>query len=118
MSNTLTEFELELREWDDAKLAQALDNLNVQRDHKRLYTGVQKLAIRAEASRRLRWGRKAEAAEFKSYRVEVQCFVDARNEDEARDNVEAVLQGIIHGVDTGITFTFEMLDGAVEEIGS
>lgn len=90
MSNMLTEYQAEVRSWSDEQLAHALDHLNNSRDHKRLYTGIQKKDIRDEASRRLRWGRKAEQA-TQDFRVAVTLTVEAGDPDQAKDNAEAVL---------------------------
>ncbi len=104
MSNMLTEYQKEVREWTDDQLAYALDHLNDSRDHKRLYTGVQKRDIRDEASRRLRWGRKAEMV-HRDFDVPVTLTVEATDPDQAKDNAEVVLTAALSDP-IGVHWTF------------
>lgn len=95
MSNNLSPFEMEVRGWSDSELAHALDHLNTRTSDRAKFTGAQKLAVRAEASRRLRWGRKAEQNNFHTYEVEVLCRVEAVSGDEAKDSIEQALKAAV-----------------------
>lgn len=108
MSNNLTPYEREVRGWSDSDLAHALDHLNTRTSDRAKFTGAQKLAVRAEASRRLRWGRHAEHNNFHEYAVEIVVRTTAANEDEAHDSIESVLRAA-NSTDDGIDWTFEIV---------
>lgn len=118
MSNTLSPYEMEVREWDDPTLATAIEHLN-QRVEKSAghgkvarYTGDQKKVILAESARRIRWGRRTEREEFKDFPFVVHGTVEATNADEAKDNIEKVMETATEdpiGVHWGFT-TVEVLE--------
>lgn len=97
-----------VRSWSDRDLAKAVESLNARVGRKALYTGSQKAEIRAEVSRRLRFGRLAEENNFHTYHVNVSCQVEATNEQEALDGIEEVMR-LASELDMGIVWFYNIL---------